>query len=366
MAGPLRSTLCATPYLLALLLWAASCVALATAVPAARFDQLVALALSEQAQADTAYYPEGVFPPQQWERIRGLYKSTINFNAPLAPLLQAVNIPDSNSFTSYNVMWNLLEVRLICEGLATTPAAPSKAAAAAAPLCEAAARRITDEVMLPAMESSEQFIDPRPAYQYPQRDEIGRAPIIGFWRWKKYEDPVTKRPVYMQRTSNPMNAFDFGHGILSKAASVPILGYIADVADSALTDLEGAFAISPDTDTTGCAQGVLQQLVRLKGPLPKAAARAADVFGDPKGGLLKEYARYAYRPASKKLDENLIDPRSYFWLHGYLQTAATGANATGGGPVIATTWLQALSETPRQSPWVKTPLQGPGRGEALA
>jgi hypothetical protein len=137
-------------------------------------------------------------------------------------------------------------------------------------------------------------------------------------------------------------------------------------------NLSAIFRIPADADDTGCHHALRARLAALAPLLPQAAARLMGQANAPPwgglvpaapasssggkagggarpGGALTAAAaapaaagmfqlliRYAYRPGSALLGPSLLDPRSYFWLHSFLQQHRGHVKQMA----LVTTWLQ--------------------------
>ena len=102
------------------------------------------------------------------------------------------------------------------------------------------------------------------------------------------------------------------------------------------------FAIPPDADDTGCILGVTAKLLKMiqtESLLRDPASVYFSTISDPYKEALDSYLKYAYRPYSDKVDESVIDPRTYHWIRGFL-------HERNGYVDLITTWFQKISEIP--------------------
>jgi hypothetical protein len=121
---------------------------------------------------------------------------------------------------------------------------------------------------------------------------------------------------------------------------------------SIFSKLSVFFAIPPDADDTGCALGVSAQIlniIRYDTGLRFLVSDYFSALSDPNAEALNDFLKYSYKPLSSKVDESVIDPRTYRWMRPYLKK-------TGGQISIITTWFQHISEIPDQGEYQKMPF----------
>ena len=70
--------------------------------------------------------------------------------------------------------------------------------------------------------------------------------------------------------------------------------------------------------------------------------------------VLEAFKQYSYRPFSGDEDSNSIDPRTYFYLRGFLD----GAKERGEDVALITTWTQTLTQQRQQSARGSTMVRG--------
>jgi hypothetical protein len=95
------------------------------------------------------------------------------------------------------------------------------------------------------------------------------------------------------------------------------------------------FEIPPDFDDTYLNIGLGVQLKLLQDKYPSIYPQWVQTNSNMKK-LIDLTLQYAYRPSSQYLDQNTIDPRTYFWLRDFVRDNPQA--------IIATTWAQNITE----------------------
>ncbi|RNA27111.1 transmembrane [Brachionus plicatilis] len=100
-----------------------------------------------------------------------------------------------------------------------------------------------------------------------------------------------------------------------------------------------AFSIPPDFDDSYLNLGLGAALFRLKSKYPFAYQSWKQNNTDTQN-LIKLTKKYSYRPFSADLNENSIDPRTYFYARGFIQQAYRENKSVS----LISTWIQNLDE----------------------
>lgn len=122
---------------------------------------------------------------------------------------------------------------------------------------------------------------------------------------------------------------------LLKALGVKKVALLIDKLRTLTSGLKDVFEIPPDFDDTYLNIGLGVQLKQLQAQYPSVYSRWVESNSNIKA-LIELTTRYAYRPSSPRLDENTIDPRTYFWLRDFVRDNPEA--------IIATTWAQNITE----------------------
>lgn len=135
------------------------------------------------------------------------------------------------------------------------------------------------------------------------------------------------------------------------------------------TIFQKVFQIPPDSDDTGCALALgmkLRQLSRGQTSLSSessAAIKAAYALwsaenGDTERKIFSLFQRYAYRPFSGEYASSSIDPRTFFWIRGFIYEEMERQNNGSLTPSLSliTTWMQSIPEVASQIGYRKMPF----------
>lgn len=68
-------------------------------------------------------------------------------------------------------------------------------------------------------------------------------------------------------------------------------------------------------------------------------------------GLSNLYVKYSYQPFSSNFDSNKIDPRTYFWIHKFLEQQPKNTNLA-----FVTTWFENIDENRNRTHTVNMPF----------
>ncbi|CAF3976494.1 unnamed protein product [Rotaria sp. Silwood2] len=249
----------------------------------------------------------------QWEKKLGLYRSEVRINffgEPLQADLRKnkfVYVFDNNMFATGWISTVLLEANMYGR----------------------APKTIDTEHLSLAIEAIETFHD--------HNQNESSVPLMTFWS-----------QVYNQTTntwqSTPDNLrylmTDFDNSLELIEDILKFLGVknVAQLIDKLRANVEAfkkVFEIPPDFDDTYLNIGLGVQLKLLQDKYPSLYLRWLQTNSNMKK-LIDLTLRYAYKPSSKDLDQNTIDPRTYFWIRDFVRDNPQA--------IIATTWAQNITE----------------------
>jgi len=101
--------------------------------------------------------------------------------------------------------------------------------------------------------------------------------------------------------------------------------------------MASAFKIPADFDDSGCFLALGTYLYHARDQFPQAYDTWAQTVPVPEN-LAAKVKQYAYRPLSDDSNINVVDPRTYYFLHEFL------ANNTDSDLAFITTWIMNLDE----------------------
>jgi len=120
-----------------------------------------------------------------------------------------------------------------------------------------------------------------------------------------------------------------------KALGVKNIPKLIDKVRELSLSVEQAFQIPPDFDDTYLNIGLGVQLKLLQNKYPSIYSKWLKTNSNMKK-LIDLTTRYAYRPSSQYIDQNTIDPRTYFWIRDFIRDNPQA--------IITTTWAQNITE----------------------
>lgn len=163
------------------------------------------------------------------------------------------------------------------------------------------------------------------------------VPLMTFW--SQIYNATTKK--WESAPDNLRNLItDFDKNLLVIEDLLKVLGIknIAQLIDKLRTATESfkdVFEIPADFDDTYLNIGLGVQLKLVQDKYPSLFPRWMQTNSNMQK-LIELTLRYAYRPSSASLDQNTIDPRTYFWMRDFVRDNPDA--------VIVTTWAQNISE----------------------
>ncbi|CAF0987485.1 unnamed protein product [Rotaria sordida] len=249
----------------------------------------------------------------QWEKKLGLYRSEVRldfFGEPLQAELRKnkyIYVFDNNMFATGWISSVLLEATMYGR----------------------APKIIDTERLSLAIDAIETFHD--------HNQNESSVPLMTFWS-----------QIYNQTTNTWQSApdnlryliTDFDDSLQLIEDILKLLGIknIAQLIDKIRTSsaaFKDVFQIPPDFDDTYLNIGLGVQLKLLQDKYPSLYLRWLQTNSNMKK-LIDLTLRYAYKPSSQNLDQNTIDPRTYFWIRDFVRDNPQA--------VLATTWAQNITE----------------------
>jgi hypothetical protein len=255
----------------------------------------------------------------------GLFPSSISVGHFIMPmnranfsggvLLPFLYLPDSNMFVTVQVLECLLETDRL--GVV----------------------EIDDEVVLEAVEA---VLDHR------DRNQADNAPVYCFYSQERLDDGSWRQhPVNIRRLAGYVSTFGppayrAGQWIGLTPANEEVFK-APDIRDLVVRgDPRGflnRFNMPPDADDTGLALTLGVALGKGKHRVPEAHSTWAN-SNEGLQPVMEALKKYAYRPDSDDAGASVIDPRTYFWLHRWIE------NDRIAEPALITTWMQHVYEGP--------------------
>lgn len=265
---------------------------------------------------DQDYWPTQIYPPLKWYQQKGLYSSYVHVNFHGEPgftaLRNGYKFPDDNGFVTIFVLQALVE------------------AAELNPEVD-----VKDYEMLDSLDAILTHRD--------RNSPIG-APLYSFWN-QRLNDKGNHYETFPVNIGIPLSEGLDGFSMLTGVLDTLHLSSLADKLSpvkSFIQQFFKDFRIPPDSDDTGCNLALGMKLSFLHRKFPRAYNRWASGNSDF-DMLFQVVEKYHYDAFSSDNDKNTIDPRTFFWLRGFLQDAAKsqGANAS---VCLIPTWLLSQSE----------------------
>lgn len=183
------------------------------------------------------------------------------------------------------------------------------------------------------------------------------TPIVGFWNQVSVFGDDNKTH-YAQSPPNidiPLGEAEDGISMIRKALDRLGLKKYADALGTVLT-IEQAFSttfqIPSDADDTGCNLALGRTLADHSSKFPSAAEMWRKSYKNIFDAFLL-LKKYSYQPFLGNYPQNLIDPRTYLWIRGFLKEQRMRGNRDLS---LITTWLQTTDEIPNQRKFKHMPF----------
>eukprot|EP01105_Mastigella_eilhardi_P025249 TRINITY_DN680_c0_g1_i4.p1 TRINITY_DN680_c0_g1~~TRINITY_DN680_c0_g1_i4.p1 ORF type:complete len:671 (-),score=183.66 TRINITY_DN680_c0_g1_i4:56-1915(-) len=245
-------------------------------------------------------------PPEQWQHQQGIFQSDVLFNLhgkPLANHLRRSFVtPDINAFVTIWVTQALLELHSL--GVV----------------------QVDSTVVENAVDAVLTFKD---------KNHPGTM-IQTFWPEKLVGDVYNCHPQNIIGVCNDAErlsklVLDILQGTDEYKNLQALLGGVVEAMES----FKMVFPIPADFDDTFCNLGLGGVLAREQDNFPKAYA--SWLASNNPDTLWDTLLQYSYQPFSSDPSVNIIDPRTYFFMREFLQTAE-------GSLILPTTWVQSIDE----------------------
>ncbi|CAF1464669.1 unnamed protein product [Adineta ricciae] len=248
-----------------------------------------------------------------WEKQLGLYRSEIRldfFGKPYEAELRKnkfIYVYDNNMFATGWISTVLLEVNMYGR----------------------APQTIDTEHLSLAFDAIEKFHD--------HNQNESAVPLMTFWSqiynattntWESAPDNL--RYLITDLDKNLLIIED-----ILKTLGVKNIAQLIDKLRTSSASFKDVFEIPPDFDDTYLNIGFGVQLKLLQDKYPSLFPRWVQTNSNMKK-LIDLTLQYAYRPSSQLLDQNTIDPRTYFWLRDFVRDNPQA--------IIVTTWAQNITE----------------------
>jgi hypothetical protein len=267
--------------------------------------------------------------PFQFARTKGLFRSAVHINTVgdglgLSELRNDLSIADNNVFVTSWVLAALLEAENVKGG---PKIAADLLGNALAGVAGAKARSFG-----PQIESN--------------------APVFSFWkqvacnstgRQGGSKDPsgacFRAWPANLEACVEDEDAFlEWVELVLTELGLTSLKGDVAFVYDM-IVAMAAAFQIPPDFDDSAAAL-VLRFLLDSAGSAHEQSAAFWRKRNSDIAQLAAFAKRYAYRPFAMEIDASIIDPRTYFFMHEYLESLDPKARHG-----FTTTWIMDIGES---------------------
>lgn len=260
--------------------------------------------------------------PWQAGHDKGKFQTDIHFNFAgntTLQLLRSVGVPDNNMFVSSFVLESVLEALLFSSDLVEP---------------------MDDRVQL-VMEAIVELKD---------KNRSPREPIFGFWPqvWTNGSTPnmsgsFEQWPINLAGgAQNAVNILEWVRTMLIDVNERSLWESFGPMLIGEMEGVQQMMEIPSDADDTSVILALQRFAPVLCRTLPKSCATWKTARYD--FGLAFETIRkHSYCPYDSNADEGkrLIDPRTYYWMHEYLQ-AKSNSTETSTKCFVAT-WLQNLS-----------------------
>lgn len=190
-------------------------------------------------------------------------------------------------------------------------------------------RTIDNEHLSLAIDALETFHD--------NNQNESAVPLMTFWsqKYNKTTDTWQSAPDNLRYLIIDLdNSLQLIENVL-KTLGIKNIAQLVDKLLTLSSGLKDVFEIPPDFDDTYLNIGLGVQLKLLQDKYPSLYLRWLQTNSNIKK-LIDLTLRYAYRPSSQYLDQNTIDPRTYFWIRDFVRDNPQA--------IIPTTWAQNITE----------------------
>ncbi|KAL6056649.1 Cellulase [Balamuthia mandrillaris] len=272
-----------------------------------------------------------------WFEQKGLFHSDIHLNMAggeaMALLRNIISIPDMNLFTTAFILESLLEAQRFHDGFVPTSASECS---------------LGQEEVLDAVNAMNTYWD---------RKGLPGTPLRTFWPQVKANGTWVTRPVNLYHLILEEGSFANAiHKLLDFVGLDSLWQKLAPLLDMPGYYLD-AFFLPCDFDDSAANVAVGAFLKHHQQCYP-------DAFEAWKKGSnnLKAFAEkikhYSYQPFSNNTNNNTIDPRTYYFMHEYLEQKQSQAKQRGKIPDVhfISTWSLGLIDVIKMAPIPGMPL----------
>eukprot|EP00455_Lapot_gusevi_P005163 TRINITY_DN12172_c0_g1_i3.p1 TRINITY_DN12172_c0_g1~~TRINITY_DN12172_c0_g1_i3.p1 ORF type:complete len:643 (+),score=195.28 TRINITY_DN12172_c0_g1_i3:79-2007(+) len=282
-------------------------------------DDLLKSLLGDRVSFSTPYIMgPTVLPALSEAKIKGLFPSWVHVNFPGNPAFKFLRnnfkFFDNNMFVTGWVMEILLEAQLL--GIVDLS---------------------SDDLMVSLEAMLQNFLD-----QHSPPDQ----PIYSFWKQVVINGTYAAWPENLGRPLEKVLGMEnLVHLFLNITGHADLWPQIAQIYERG-SDFITAFKIPADFDDSSVCLGI-GALLRLQAANLTSAYRMwASSPNANVEGFVQRLTQYAYRPFDSNRDKNSIDPRTYFWMHEFLNQEKQKAAAEGrlANLALVPTWVRSISE----------------------
>ena len=266
---------------------------------------------SSRWNTDTEYFPREIYPPLQWETKKGLFPSYVHINfhggLPQGLLRNLYHFPDNNAFVTLFVLQALLESY------------------------ELGAVSIEDSQLVDSILAVIEHRD--------KNTPIG-TPIYSFWNQKRGSDSTYQS--WPENIGIPISTAAQGLDDISGFFDgLNLTDVIPSSIGKIVSNLMTHFKIPSDADDTACNLALGTALLRFKDSFPVSSSLWLTANQNIQS-IFQYFIKYAYRPFSNDESESIIDSRTYFWMHDFLNKHSQSEDLQS--VAFISTWFQSLKE----------------------
>jgi len=281
-----------------------------------RIQDLFTEVWSSRWTRDTDYFPRNSYPPLQWTTKQGLFPSFVhvNFHGGVAQgtLRNLYHFPDNNGFVTLFVLQTLLE---------------------------------SFELGTISLQDSQLVDSILAVIEHRDKNTPLGTPIYSFWNQKQTFDKAWQ--AYPENIAIPISSAVSGLENVEDVLRFLNLSHLADdfsVIPEFIAKSLNVFSIPADADDTGCNLALGTKLLHLKDAFP-LSADLWETANNNLGSVFDYYVKYSYRPFSADSSANIIDSRTYFWIHDFLNELGQNKSPQDlQSLAFISTWFQSLAE----------------------
>ncbi|EFA80569.1 hypothetical protein PPL_06508 [Heterostelium album PN500] len=179
------------------------------------------------------------------------------------------------------------------------------------------------------------------------------TPVFTFWpqTYNSTFDVYSQNPTNLDDLMNHFGGFQRVVDYFAKIFNDPEI--IADMSGLAqmVDGYKQVFHIPSDADDSGCNLALGNLLYQLSDKYPSEWSTWNQKNVNI-SALFDVYLKYAYRPFSNSVDQNTIDQRTYYAIHGFLEQW----NNTDGECILPGTWFNSVTQQIETYPILQMPF----------